>query len=98
MPVTSGIAKTGAKSSIGTTALQLTGISIKCVFGVLIKAASTNTGIVYAGLAGVTAGTADATDGMELEAGDAVLIEVDNADKVWVIGSAADQKVFWAAV
>jgi hypothetical protein len=94
----SGLFTTGAKSSIGTTAVQITTSDIKCVFGVLVKAASTNTGIVYVGPKGVTAGTADATDGIELRAGEEIKIEVDNAKKVYVIGSATGQKVFWAAV
>jgi len=98
MPSTSGIFTTGAKSSIDTTAVQITTTDIFCVFGVLVRADPANTGIVYVGPSGVTAGTVDATDGIKLEAGDAVLIEIDNANKVYVIASAAGQKVFWAAV
>jgi len=97
MIAASGKFTTGAKSSISTSAVQITATDIKCVFGVLVKAAAANTGIVYVGTSGVTAGSADATDGVELSAGDAVLIEVDNANKVYAIGSAAGQKVFWAA-
>jgi len=98
MPNASGTFTTGAKSSIGTTAVRITTSDTYCAFGVLVKAAAGNTGIVYIGPSDVTAGTADATDGVELSAGDAILIEVDNANKVYVIASAADQKVFWAAV
>jgi len=98
MPSASGILTTGAKSLIGTTAVQITTASIVCAFGVLVKAAKDNTGIVYVGQKGVTAGSADATDGMELEAGDATFYEIDNANKVYVIGSATGQKVFWTAI
>lgn len=98
MPGTGGTFYHGAKSSIGATALQMTTLSWISIFGVLVKAADDNTGKAYVGRSsGVTAGTVDATDGIELGAGDAVLIEVDSTDKIWVIGSAAGQKVFWAA-
>ena len=98
MIAASGKFTTGAKSSISTSAVQITATDIKCVFGVLVKAAAGNTGIVYVGPLGVTAGTADATDGVELSAGDGFLIEIDNANKVYVIASAAGQKIFFVAV
>lgn len=88
---------TGAKSSIGTSAVQITTSDIKCIFGVLVKADDDNSGDVYIGPKGVTAGTADATDGIRLKAGDSVFIEIDNANKVYAIGSAAGQKVYFVA-
>lgn len=89
---------TGSKSAIGASALQLIVASVPTHFGVIIKAANGNTGTVYVGNADITAGSADATDGFELGAGESITLEVDNANKVYVIGSAAGQKVFFATV
>jgi hypothetical protein len=88
----------GAKSSIGTTALQLTSAEFYCRRGLLIKAASGNSGTVYVGKSDVTTGSADATDGFPLAASEAVTIEVDDPRKVYVRGSASGQKVFWITV
>lgn len=89
---------TGSKSSIGTSAVQITASSNVAKIGVTVKAANANTGTVYIGLSGVTAGTTDATDGFELAGGESITIEVDNANKVYVIGSTTGQKVYWTAV
>jgi hypothetical protein len=85
----------GSKGSIGLTALQLTASSITAKKGVLVKASAANTGIIYVGNSDVTANSTEATDGYELYAGEAVLIEVDNANKIYVIASATGQKVFF---
>jgi len=87
----------GAKT-VDTAVVQITTYNIPLTFGILIKAAGANTGIVYVGNSDVTAGTADATDGIQLSAGDAVLLELDAASKAYAIASAAGQKVFWIAV
>lgn len=89
---------TGAKSAIGTSAVQITTTSIACKQGVLVKASSTNTGIVYVGPSGVTASTANATDGMELLAGESFVLPVDNANKVYAIASAPGQKIYFVAL
>jgi hypothetical protein len=98
MAQTSGNFDHGSNLSVGTTAVRLTTTDFKCIKGVLVRAPSTNTGNVYVGKSDVTAGTNANTDGMLLEPGDAVFIEVDNPNKVYVIASAAGQKVFWIAV
>lgn len=85
----------GAKSSISTTALQLIVASTPAVKGVVVKAAAANAGKVFVGNSDVTNGSADATDGLELSAGESATVPVDNANKIWVIGSAASQKVFF---
>jgi len=95
---TSGVLTTGATSNIGTTAVQITTTSIVCPHGVLVKADDNNTGDVYVGPKGVTAGTTDATDGIRLRAGDAVTMEIDNANTIYVIASVAGQKVWWIAI
>lgn len=98
MPTASGTIRPGAKSAIGAAAVQILDEHIRCVFGVLVKAAKDNSGIVYVGRHDVTAGSADATDGIELAAGDAVFIEIDNIHELYAIASAAGQKVFFIAI
>jgi hypothetical protein len=88
----------GRKSSISTLAVQITTTSTPCGRGVLVKAANANSGKVYVGNSDVTNDSADGTDGFELASGEAVVVEIDNANKVYVIGSAAGQKVFWVTV
>ncbi len=76
----------------------------RCQNGVYIKAAPGNSGVVYVGFANtVTAGTAADTDGYPLSAGQERLVspgEVLNQDcyNIWVIGSAANQAVFFEPV
>ena len=66
------------------------------VRGVYVKADPTNTGVIYVGHSDVTTGaTADATDGYRLSANEEVFISIDDANKVYVIGSAAGQAVYW---
>lgn len=76
-----------AQTSIGTSAVQLA--SNTSTKGVLVKAKSTNTGIIYVGnSSGVTSST-----GFELLAGEAVFVPVDNSNKVYCIASASSQTV-----
>lgn len=90
-----------AKSSIGTSAVQLTATPTPVVTSILVKAAEANTGIVYIGYANtVTANSADATDGIPLHAGQSISIPAfklvtKNVTDIWVIGSAASQKAFF---
>lgn len=95
--MTSGKIYHGSKDSIGTTAVQLTATATPAVFGILITADKDNSGIVYIGGKGVTAGTVEATDGQPIEAKDVYFHEIDNANKIYLIGSAAGQKVYWSA-
>mgnify|MGYP001586299131 CR=1 FL=1 len=88
----------GAKSSIGVTAVQMLATDTKIQKGVVVKADNNNSGIVYVGKsASVTAGSADATDGFPLYPGDSVKLDVGNLNLVYLIGSAAGQKVFFIA-
>ena len=98
MAQTSGNFDHGSNLDIGTAAEVLTATSFRCIKGVLVRAPSTNTGNVYVGKSDVTAGTAAATDGMPLEAGDAIFIEIDNPNKLYVIATVAAQKIFWLGV
>lgn len=86
-----------AKSAIPSTAgVQLLTANTPAALGVQIKAALNNSGLVYVGNAsGVTAGTADANDGMELGPGESMLFPVSDANKLWLIASPSGQKIFY---
>ncbi len=89
----------GSKSGIGVTAVVLSSTPIDAKRGVLIKAASANSGIVYVGTnSAVTADSNDTSDGFPLSAGDSVEIEIDDAAGIFLIASEAGQKVFWIGV
>ena len=85
----------GSKASIGGTALQLTTSEAPLRNGLLVRAATTNSGTVYVGGSTVTADSAAATDGFPLLAGESVKVEADKASLVYAIGSATGQKVFF---
>lgn len=87
----------GSKSGIGTSEVALASAQA-LTKGVTVKAAIANTGIVYVGKTGLTNGTTDATDGFELGNGESCFIQTDNFNDVFVIGSAAGQKVFFIGV
>lgn len=90
---------TGRKSAIGTSAVALVSAPRPLTRGVQLRAGSANTGVVYVGASSsVTADAADGTDGFPLAAGDGVLIKVDDASKVYLIATAANQKVFFLAI
>lgn len=79
---------TGQKT-IGGTSAQLIASSTPAYQGVLIKAHTANTGRVYVD----AANPASTTTGVELSAGDAILIPVDDANKIYLIASAANQVI-----
>lgn len=58
--------------------------------GVLVKAMPGNTGNVFVGLVGVTTAT-----GFPLDAGESLMVPVDDANKIYVIGSADNQAIAW---
>jgi len=90
---TIGSMKNGSGTT-ATSAAQLTSADVPCDHGVCIKANPANGGIVYVGFnSDLTAGSAaPTTDGFPLSAGEAIDLEIDNANKVYVIGSDASQK------
>lgn len=61
--------------------------------GVAIKADNDNTGSIYVGREDVTS-----SDGFRLEAGEAIMIEIDDLSKVYVVGSASGQNFYWMGV
>ena len=98
--VTSQVAGSGGDTQsnrdVDTTAEQ--GPSIAAKFGVTVRAAPGNSGVVYVGSSDVTAGTTDATDGFPLQAGESITVPVANANQLYVIGGAANQIVYYFAL
>ena len=84
----------GSKDSIGTTAVQLSETSIPANNGVLIKADKDNSGTVYVGNSGITAGNSNpTTDGFPLDAGETLFLEIDNANKIYLRADTTAQVV-----
>ncbi len=87
-----------APARLALRAVQLVSAASHLTKGVQIKAPETNSGVVYVGASGVTADSADATDGFPLSPGEGLFVPVDDPSKLYVIASAAGQKVFWFAI
>ena len=89
---------TGRKSSIGTSALQLTSTT-HVSRGVQVIAHSSNAVDVYVGTSTVTADAADATDGFPLAAGESIVIPVIDPSTIYVRApSGTSSKVFFITV
>lgn len=88
----------GRNADIDTAAEQITTTSMPAKKGVLVRADPDNTGILYLGNSDVTAESAAATDGYPLYAGEAVFIEVNDANKIYAIASANNQACFFLVV
>ena len=93
-----GSLDTGSNLDIDTSAEQITLTSYPATVGVLFRADADNSGVVFLGNSDVTAGTTAATDGLPLSAGDAVFLQISNANLVYAIGSAVNQKVYFMVV
>ena len=93
-----GSLDTGSNLDIDTSAEQITSTSYAATVGVLFRADADNSGVIYLGNSDVTAGTVAATDGFPLSAGDGVFLQISNANLVYAIGSAVNQKVFFMVV
>ncbi len=80
---------------VGTAAAQFSSVACK---NIIFKASKANAGTVYIGGSGVTLpnGTADATTGLQLVAGDDTPeIHIDNLNRFYGIASAAAQTVMY---
>lgn len=88
----------GANRDVDASIEALTATSYACKFGVTVIADPANSGTVYVGNSDVTAGTTDATDGVPLRAGVSMFLPISNPNLLYVIGSAANQVVYWVAV
>ena len=84
----------GQTAPFGAAAVQMHAAGTVAQKGVIVKARSTNSGIVFVGNSNaVTVGT-----GFELEPGASVTLPITNSNLVWLIGSAAGQVVTWVVV
>ena len=93
-----GSLDTGANLDIDTSAEQIPSTSYPASVGVLFRADADNSGVIYLGNSDVTAGTTAATDGLPLSAGDAIFLQISNANLVYAIGSAVNQKIYFMVV
>ena len=93
-----GSLDSGSNLDIDTSAEQITSTSYPATVGVLFRADSGNSGLVYLGNSDVTAGTDASTDGFPLSAGDGVFLQISNANLVYAIGSAVNQKIYFMVV
>ncbi len=85
--------------TVGTTAVRITSNSAVLRQGLQVKAAAGNAGNVHVGKGTtVTAGTAAATDGFELSAGQGLFIPATAAHEYFAIATAASQKLYFAAI
>ena len=88
----------GSNLDIDLVAEQLTPEDRPCKIGILVKADDDNTGDIFIGNTDVTAGTDPLTDGMRLVPGDSIFFNVRNANDLYVIGSAVNQKAWYFTV
>jgi hypothetical protein len=93
-----GSLDTGSNLDIDTSAEQITGTSYPANVGVLFRADADNSGVIYLGNSDVTAGTTAATDGFPLSSGDGVFLQISNANLIYAIGSAVNQKIYFMVV
>jgi len=91
--VTASVFKAG-NGSVGTAAQRVASLGAKACFYVLVRAAAANSGTIYVNDTAQVA----STHGFHLAAGEEVKIQIDSIDKVWVIGSGADQAYSWLNV
>lgn len=92
-----GTGSTGRKSSI-TTAVQLTTTSTPVKRGVLIVADSSNSVAVYVGFSSaITRDSADGTDGLPIQPGGSVTIEIDDVSKIYATAGSSS-KLWWVGV
>lgn len=82
---------------VGTTAVQLKTTNPQKMYqGVLVRADSNNTDVVYVGTSSsVTADNNEGTGGMPLPAGSSINVPTDDITKIWVISTASSQDVAW---
>tara|TARA_R110002012_G_scaffold110259_1_gene254664 strand:- start:41 stop:334 length:294 start_codon:yes stop_codon:yes gene_type:complete len=90
---------TGSKTGIETTAVAITDTDLHCKRGIQIVADSSNSNSLYIGNdSSVTAGTAEATDGYPLAAGESIVLPVTDPNTVFAIGPAGTGKLFFVSV
>ena len=88
----------GSNRDIRQVAEQITSTSAAAKFGVILRADKANTGTLYIGNSDVTAGTTAGTDGIPLDAGESLLLRVNNANIPYAIATADNQIIYWKVV
>jgi hypothetical protein len=79
--------------TVTTAGTEVQGSSVSLPNGVYIKALSGNTGKVYVGNDGSNA--ISSTTGYELAAGQMILVQVDNLNKLWFDAATNGDKFCW---
>lgn len=88
---------TGALSTINLVPTRLTNMDLKLNEGVIIYADSGNVATVYIGNSNVTAGSSDGTDGFPIPPDKALLVKIDNPNKVFCVvpSGFSSHRVHW---
>jgi hypothetical protein len=93
-----GALTTGSKSSIGTSAVQISTTSVVASSGVTLRSSLSNNATIYIGPSTVTAGTAAATDGIPLNPGESITMPLNNLNLLYAIATATGQEIFWMVI
>jgi hypothetical protein len=96
---TSSILSNGHQT-VGTTAVQLTTLSLQFARGVLLRAPgnndpASNDAPIWVGRQGVLASSDLANGGMPIPPGESLFIPIDDPTKIWLISTDANQDVAW---
>jgi hypothetical protein len=78
---------------VNTTAAPLTGFD-EGSQGIQLKASASNTGTIYVGPIGVTANTAQPTDGFPLAASEGIYYPINQTGVIYAISNVANQQLF----
>lgn len=82
---------------VGTDVVNLPVGHVGQSHGVLIKSASSNTGIVYVGNKAATADTAETSAGFPLDPGESFFVAMEEISEVHLIANTGGQFVHWIA-
>ena len=93
-----GALTTGSKSSIGTSAVQISSTSVVASSGVTLRSALANSATIYIGPSTVTANTAAATNGIPLNPGESINMPLNNLNLLYAIATATGQEIFWMVI
>lgn len=80
--------------TVGTTVVGLVATVTSATRGVQLKASASNSGTVYVG----HSSSASSSNGLSLAAGEGLLLKVDDAQKIFLVSTAADQVVEYLVV
>lgn len=89
--VVPGVGVHGQNTDVDASAEQLTATSTPLKSGITVKALPGNSDQIYIGYSSAVT----ASNGYPLDADQSVFIEIDDVNKVWAIGGAANQGVSW---